>query len=292
MPASSSKEKLLIGAHTSIAGDISNALLEGQKIGATTIQLFTANQRRWDTKPLEQEAIERWHQTQHETGIKTVMSHDSYLINLGCPDSDNLKKSRHSFREEILRCLQLGITYLNFHPGAYLKDTPEKCLDCICESLYEFEDLLAKSKLRLLLETTAGQGSAVGCRFEEIAYLIEKLKHRLPIGVCIDTCHIFVAGYDLRTAEACDSTLKEFDRIIGLKHLYAFHMNDSVKGLGSRVDRHQPLGTGTIGMECFKFLMQDDRTRHLPKYLETPGGLDLWEKEIALLRSFAYTAGQ
>lgn len=282
-----SKEKPLIGAHTSIAGALSNALLEGQKIGATTIQIFTANQRRWDSKPLDQKTVELWHKTRHETGIETVMSHDSYLINLGCPDCGNLEKSRNTFKEEILRCLQLGITYLNFHPGAYLNDTPEKCLDCICDSLYLVEDLFAKSNLRLLLETTAGQGSAVGYRFEEIAYLIEKLKHRLPIGVCIDTCHIFVAGYDLRTAEACDLTLKEFDRIVGLKHLYAFHLNDSIKGLGSRVDRHQPLGTGAIGMECFKFLMQDPRTRHLPKYLETPGGLELWEKEITMLRSFA-----
>lgn len=282
-----SKEKLLLGAHTSIAGSLSNALLEGQKIGATTIQMFTANQRRWEGKPLEQEAIDLWHKTMHETGIETVMSHDSYLINLGCLDELNLQKSRKTFKEEVMRCIQLGITYLNFHPGAFGEGTPERCLDCICDSLFELEDLVSKSKLRLLLETTAGQGTAVGYRFEQIAYLIEKLKKRLPIGVCIDTCHIFVAGYDLRTAEACDQTLREFDRIIGLQHLYAFHLNDSIKGLGSRVDRHQPLGTGSIGIECFKFLMLDPRTRHLPKYLETPGGLELWEKEIALLKSFA-----
>lgn len=279
-------EKILIGAHTSAAGGAFNALLEGVQIGATTIQLFTANQKRWLGKPLDQNAIEQWQETLQKTGLSHIMSHDSYLINLGSPDPEGFSKSREAFKEEILRCLQLGITYLNFHPGAALKESPQNCLDRICENLKTFEELLGKNKLRLLLEVTAGQGTAVGYRFEQIAYLIEKLHHRLPIGVCIDTCHAFVAGYDLRTAEACDATLKEFDTVVGLKHLYAFHLNDSLKSLGSRVDRHAPLGLGTIGIECFKFLMKDPRTRHLPKYLETPGGPALWEKEIALLKSF------
>lgn len=276
----------LIGAHTSIAGGLYKALLEGQQIEATTVQIFTANQRRWDTKPLEKSTIDQWHRTREETGIKTVMSHDSYLINLGSPDSEGLRKSRHAFKEEIERCLQLDIAYLNFHPGAALNGDPQQCLDIICESLLEFEPLLANSSLRLLIETTAGQGSVVGCTFEQIAYLINKLKQRIRIGVCIDTCHIFVAGYDMHTSEACDRTLKEFDRIVGLEHLHAFHLNDSLKGLGSRLDRHKPLGEGMLGMDCFKFLMQDPRTRHLPKYLETPGGLELWKKEIAILKEF------
>lgn len=283
---SSKSTQGLLGAHTSIAGGLYKALLEGQEIGATTVQIFTANQRRWDSKPLEQGVIDQWHRTRQETGITTIMSHDSYLINLGSPDPEGLQKSRHAFKKEIERCLQLGITYLNFHPGAALAGDPQQCLDIICESLFEVEPLVANSSLRFLIETTAGQGSAVGCRFDQIAYLVEKLKHQLPIGVCIDTCHIFVSGYDLCTGQACDLTLKEFDRIVGLKHLYAFHLNDSLKGLGSRVDRHQPLGEGTIGMPCFQFLMQDPRCRHLPKYLETPGGLPLWKKEIAILREF------
>lgn len=284
---SAKEQELLIGAHTSAAGGAYNALLEGKKIGATTIQLFTANQKRWESKPLSQDAIDLWHETLAETGLQKIMSHDSYLINLGSPNPDILEKSRLAFKNEIERCLQLKIAFLNFHPGAALTDDPQRCLDRICESLFPLEDLLAGSSLRLLLEATAGQGSCVGCRFEQLAYLVQKLERRLPIGVCIDTCHIFVAGYDLTSAKACDATLREFDRIVGLKHLHAFHMNDSVKGLGSRVDRHAHLGEGLIGMECFKFLMQDPRTKYIPKYLETPEGPVRWEKEIALLRTFA-----
>lgn len=282
-----SAEKLLIGAHTSIAGGIQNALLEGAQIGATTVQIFTANQRRWDTKSLDDASIELWKKTLQETGLKKIMSHDSYLINLCAPDPVNLEKSRKAFRDEIMRCEQLGITFLNFHPGAALTDDPQRCLDRICESLLLSEDLLAQSPLRLLFEITAGQGSALGYSLEQLAHLLHKTEKRLRVGICIDTCHAFVAGYDLRTPLACDAFLKEFDRIIGLKHLYAFHLNDSLKGLGSRVDRHALIGEGQIGIECFKYLMTDPRTREIPKYLETPGGLPLWEKEIALLRAFA-----
>lgn len=280
-------EKLLIGAHTSAAGGVQNALLEGQKIGATTIQLFTSNQKRWDGRKFSSDDIALWKETLQATGLKQIMSHDSYLINLGAPDPEVLVKSRKAFKEEIQRCVDLSLTYLNFHPGAALKEDPQLCLDRICDSLLEMRPLLENSSLRLLLETTAGQGSAVGWRFEELAYILKKIGGQLPLGVCIDTCHIFAAGYDLRTAEACDTTLIQFDNIVGLKHLYAFHLNDSSKGLASRVDRHQPLGKGQIGIECFKFLMHDPRTRDLPKYLETPDGPPLWEKEIQLLRDFA-----
>jgi deoxyribonuclease-4 len=249
--------------------------------------LFTANQKRWDAKPIEEKAISKWKEVLSGTSISQVMSHDSYLINLGSPSVENLAKSQKAFREEILRCQQLGVTYLNFHPGAALTDQVEVCLDRIVESLLLIEDLVDDGNLRLLFETTAGQGSAVGHRFEQLAYLIEKVGRRIPVGICIDTCHIFVAGYDLRTAEACDATLKEFDKVVGLEHLYAFHLNDSIKGLGSRVDRHAPLGEGAIGLECFRFLMNDPRTRKIPKYLETPGGPSLWEKEIRLLQELA-----
>lgn len=279
--------KLLIGAHTSASGGAQNALLEGQSIGATTIQFFTSNQRQWKSKPLTPESLELWHKILRETGLKQIMSHDSYLINLGAPDSEILEKSRYSFKEEIERCLELKLSYLNFHPGTAKSDDPQKCLDCICESLLECAPLLGNSSLRLLLEATAGQGSVVGWRFEELAYIIQRVQQQVPIGVCIDTCHIFAAGYDLRTPAACDATLKEFDQVVGLKHLYAFHLNDSLKPLGSRVDRHQPLGKGQIGLECFRFLMQDPRTRDLPKYLETPDGPPLWKEEISLLRKFA-----
>lgn len=278
---------LLIGAHTSAAGGAYNALLEGQEIGATTIQLFTANQKQWKSKALDDQAISEWFKVLEETKLKKIMSHDSYLINLGAPNEENHEKSLIAFRDEIKRCKQLDLTFLNFHPGAALDTTPEQCLDKIVESLLSMEDLFENTGLRLLLEATAGQGTNVGYRFEHLAYIMEKVHKRLPIGVCIDTCHIFVAGYDLRTKEACDATMKEFDRVVGLKHLYAFHLNDSIKGLGSRVDRHAPLGEGLIGLECFRFLMRDPRTRDLPKYLETPGGPPLWKKEITMLREFA-----
>lgn len=282
-----SDEELLIGAHTSAAGGVHNALLEGKRIGATTVQLFTSNQRQWLSKPLPQEAIDKWKETLQETGLKKIMSHDSYLINLGAPDPENLQKSRNAFVREIERCTQLEITFLNFHPGAALKDDPQLCLDRICESLLLMEPHMQGSPTRLLLESTAGQGSTVGYLFDHLAYIISKVQHKIPIGVCIDTCHSFVAGYDLRTKEAVDATLNTFDRVVGLKHLHAFHLNDSTKGLGSHVDRHKPLGEGEIGIECFKTLMRDPRTRHIPKYLETPDGPDLWVKEIALLKKFS-----
>jgi deoxyribonuclease-4 len=278
---------LFIGAHTSIAGGVHNALLEGQKIGATTVQLFTANQKQWASRLIDEEKIALWKEAALTTGINHVMSHDSYLINLGAPDADILIKSREAFRKEADRCLQLGIDYLNFHPGASKNEDVQLCLDRICESLMELEEPLKLGHTRLLLETTAGQGSTVGHRFEQVAYIINKVEKHIRIGVCIDTCHIFAAGYDIRTPEAFDKTLVEFDNVIGLKHLYAFHVNDSMKPFNSRVDRHADLGKGEIGIESFKFLMQDSRTREIPKYLETPGGLEVWEKDIAMLREFA-----
>lgn len=279
--------ELLIGAHTSAAGGVQNALLEGQSIGATTIQFFTANQKRWEGKPLDDKTVGAWKEALQSTGAKEVMSHDSYLINLGAPDSENLRKSRKAFHAEIERCKALGVTYLNFHPGSAVGADTEVCMDLIAESLLECVPLLENTSLRLLLENTAGQGTAVGYRFEELAYILDKVQGKLPIGVCIDTCHTFAAGYDIRTAEAWDKTLKEFDRVVGLKHLYAFHVNDSAKPLGSCVDRHASLGKGLIGIESFKVLMTDPRTREIPKYLETPEGPPVWKEEIAMLREFA-----
>lgn len=280
-------DSLLIGAHTSAAGGVHNALLEGKAIGATTIQLFTSNQRQWKSKELTSQEIELWNKTLQETGLKKIMSHDSYLINLGAPDAENLVKSRDAFAAEAKRCVALDITFLNFHPGASLKADPQQCLDLIVESLLQVKPIVDKGNVRLLLEATAGQGSSLGARFEELAYVVERTQQHIPVGVCIDTCHIFAAGYDIRTPAAWDATLKEFDRVVGLKHLNAFHLNDSMKDLGSRVDRHADLGTGKIGMECFKFLMKDPRTRSIPKYLETPNGPAQWEKEIKMLREFA-----
>ena len=281
------KQKILLGAHTSAAGGIHNALYSGKDIGATTIQFFTANQRQWRGKLFTQETIDLWKQALDETGIESIMSHDSYLINLGSPNKEVLQKSKKAFREEITRCQQLDLTYLNFHPGSALTESVEQCLETIVKSMSDCKDLLSKKgNLRLLFEATAGQGSCVGCTFEQLAYLIEHTKQLLPVGVCIDTCHIFAAGYDIRTKNALAHILDEFDRIVGLKHLYALHLNDSVKDLGSRVDRHANIGKGKLGIECFKSIMEEPRLARLPKYLETPGGMETWKHEIPLLRSF------
>lgn len=280
-------KKLWIGAHTSASGGAHNALYEGREIGATTIQFFTSNQKQWQGRKITAEDLAAWEKALEETGIEQIMSHDSYLINLGSPSAEILQKSRKAFRSELERCHAFNVTYLNFHPGVATGSSEEECLDKICESLLELEDLAQQGQTRLLLEATAGQGTCVGYRFEHLAWIIQKVHRKIPIGVCIDTCHIFAAGYDIRTEEGWKKTLKSFDEIVGLEHLYAFHVNDSQKDLGSRVDRHAPLGEGKIGMECFKFLMTCPKTRHLPKYLETPDGPPLWKKEIAMLRKFA-----
>jgi len=280
-------KELLIGAHTSAQGGVHHAILQGQEIGATTVQLFTSNQRRWEGKSISDEEALLFKEAVKTTGIKKIMSHDSYLINLGSADVEALHKSRKAFREELMRCQKLDLSFLNFHPGAAVNSSEEECLVQITKSLEQLEDLVEKGTTRLLIEATAGQGSSIGWRFEHLAYLVDRLHKKIRIGVCIDTCHIFVAGYDIRTKEAWDQTLEEFDKIVGLKHLYAFHLNDSCKAFKSRKDRHAPLGKGEIGLECFKIMMTHPLIREIPKYLETPDGPELWKKEIALLREFA-----
>lgn len=277
-------KKILIGAHTSAAGGAPNALYQGREIGATTIQLFTSNQKQWNGRKISLDEVALWEKALDETGITHVMSHDSYLINLGAPDLEILGKSRKAFREEIERCHLLKIPYLNFHPGAYTSSSLEKCIETIIQSLLEFEDLMQKGSTKLLLETTAGQGTSVGHRFEQLGAIIQGIKGKIPIGVCIDTCHIFAAGYDIRTEEGWEDTFKEFDEKIGLQYLSAFHVNDSAKDFGSRVDRHADLGQGKIGIDSFRFLMQNTDA---PKYLETPGGPSNWKKEIVILRKYA-----
>ncbi len=278
------EKKVLLGAHTSTAGGIHRALLEGQEIGATVIQFFTTNQKQWQGRKITPEIIVDWEKTIKETQLSHIMSHDSYLINLGSPRDDILAKSREAFLEEVHRCNALHVDYLNFHPGAALKETVEECLDKIIESILLIKPHMT-GNLRLLLESTAGQGSTVGCRFEELAYILRGVQHHVPIGICIDTCHLFAAGYDIRTPTEWEKVLAAFDEIIGLQHLYAFHLNDSKTDLGSRVDRHANLGEGKIGWDCFSFLMNDKRTQHLPKYLETPGGPSMWKQEIKQLTS-------
>ena len=279
-------KEILVGAHTSAAGGPYKALLHGKDIGATTIQLFTSNQKTWEAKVLLREDIIQWENAKEATNIRVTMSHDSYLINLGSPDPTVWEKSKEAFQKEIIRCHLLDITYLNFHPGAYTTSSPEECLDKIVDTLLSLESLIHEGKTRLLIETTAGQGSCMGASFEEIAYMIEKTHKKIPIGVCIDTCHIFAAGYDIRTKSAWTETLKTFDEIIGLSHLFTFHLNDSMNPFGSRKDRHASLGEGEIGLECFEFVMTHPKLKYLPKYLETPYP-EKWPEEIRWLKDAA-----
>ncbi|WP_213319138.1 deoxyribonuclease IV [Chlamydiifrater volucris] len=281
-------DKPLLGAHTSTAGGLHNALIEGQEIGASTVQLFTANQRQWRRKPLKEEAIAEFFRIKEQTNLTYLMSHASYLINPGSPNRETLTKSRECLYQEIQDCISLGISFVNFHPGAALDTSKGQCLDTIIQSFLLTAPLFEQSpSLMVLLETTAGQGSLVGSSFEELAYLVNGLKNFVPIGVCLDTCHVFAAGYDISTPEGWNSVLNHFDSIIGLAYLRAFHLNDSVFPCGKNKDRHAPLGEGFIGLKCFEFLMNDPRTRIIPKYLETPGGPDLWQKEIRILKELA-----
>lgn len=276
----------LLGAHMSAQGGAYKAILEGEKIGATTVQLFTSNQRRWQDKKIEKKDIELFEKAKKETKISSIMSHSSYLINLGSPDKNLLEKSRSAFLKELKRCQLLNIDYLTFHPGSYTSSSESICLDTICKSLLKFKPHIQKKPL-LLLETTAGQGTNVGYKFEHLSYIIKKVKKDIKIGVCIDTCHIFAAGYDIRCKKSFEKTLEEFEKVVGLKYLYAFHLNDSKYELGSRKDRHESLGKGKIGLNAFKILMTHKKTKDLPKYLETPFGSKYWKEEIKLLKKFA-----
>jgi deoxyribonuclease-4 len=282
------KNPILIGAHLSISGGIHQALYEAQSLKATVMQIFTANQKQWKTHLFTDDQITLWEKAKEETHISHIMSHDSYLINLGSSDEEILQKSKLSFIQEIVRCNQLKLDYLNFHPGSAVHATPEKCIQTICESLLSFEPYLENSNLTLLIENTAGQGSQVGYTFEQLGEIVHQVHHKIRIGICIDTCHAFSAGYDIRTYDGWENTLSSFNTHIGLSYLKAFHVNDSQKDLGSKVDRHASIGEGKIGLESFKVLMNHPHTKNLPKYLETPLS-QKWESEIELLKSFVTT---
>ena len=273
------------GAHVSIKGGVENAPLNAQAIGASAFALFTKNQRQWRAKPLEPASVETFKANLESVGISArhVLPHDSYLINLGHPERAGLEKSRAAFLDEMRRCEQLGLELLNFHPGSHLKKIPEsKSLARVAESIN-----FALSQTRgvtAVIETTAGQGSNLGHRFEHLAEIIAGVEDQSRVGVCIDTCHIFVAGYDLRTREACEQTFREFDDIVGFRYLRGMHLNDSKPDLGQRVDRHASLGAGHLGWEPFRFIMNDARFDDIPLVLETPDE-SLWAQEIKRLRA-------
>ncbi len=264
---------MLIGAHMSIAGGVYKAIETGIEFDCTAIQMFTKSSNQWRAKVLEQDEIDKFLQLQEETGIFTV-AHDSYLINLGSPKKDLLKKSREAFLVEMQRCEILNIPYLVTHPGSHVGVGEEKGMEIIVESLdwlhYKTQDF----KVNICLETTAGQGTNLGYKFEQIAYMIKNTEQNERLGVCMDTCHILAAGYEIRNKRAYNKTIKEFDEIIGLDRLKVLHINDSKKDLGSRVDRHEHIGEGFIGEEPFGFFLNDRRLKKLPFLLETPKGDD------------------
>lgn len=273
-----------IGAHVSASGGVENAPKNAIAIGANAFALFTKNQRQWVSAPLSEKSISLFKQRCSEGGFdpRYILPHDSYLINLGNPDEEALQKSRAAFLDEMQRCEQLGLCMLNFHPGSHLKKISiEECLDKIAESINLA--LAQTSGVTAVIENTAGQGSNVGNRFEEIRYIIDKVDDKSRVGVCIDTCHTYSAGYDI--VGAYDEVFEEFDRVIGFDYLRGIHLNDSKKALASHVDRHDSVGDGTLGTEFFKRFMNDARFDNIPIILETPDE-ERWLDEIALLRSY------
>jgi len=289
-----------VGAHVSASGGVENAPLNAIKIGAKAFALFTKNQRQWVAKPLSLQSIDEFKINLENSGIlpEHVLPHDSYLINLGSPIKEKLEQSREAFIDELQRCEQLGLKLLNFHPGSHLQKISKRapnyeelveeaeyeCLDLIAESMNLAIEATKNSDVVLVIENTAGQGTNLGYKFEHLAYLIDKVEDKSRVGVCLDTAHTFAAGYDLRTKEAYEATMAEFENIVGFKYLRGMHINDSKVKLGSRVDRHQSIGKGEIGLDAFKFIMNDSRMDNMPLILETIDE-SIWKEEIELLYS-------
>ena len=275
------------GAHVSASGGVENAPRNATEIGATAFALFTKNQRQWRSAPLTASSIEAFGRELSAAGIdpRHVLPHDSYLINLGHPEEEGLERSREAFIDEMQRCEQLGLDRLNFHPGSHLKKiSTEECLDRVAESINIA--LRATRGVTAVIENTAGQGSNVGFAFWQLKRIIDGDEDRSRAGVCLDTCHSFAAGYDLSSELACERTFEEFDREVGFEYLRGVHLNDALRPLGSRIDRHTPLGEGQIGWDCFRFIARDSRFDDLPLILETPDE-SRWAEEIAILNKFA-----
>lgn len=276
-----------IGPHVSASGGVENAPLNAMQVGASAFALFTKNQRQWFSAPLSEKSIALFKENLEKSGISAdyVLPHDSYLINLGSPDPEGLEKSRNSFVEEMRRCEQLGLKMLNFHPGSHLKQISlEECLARVAESI---NIALDKTQgVTAVIENTAGQGTNVGFSFQHLAYIIEKVEDKHRVGVCIDTCHTYSAGYDLKTEDGYRQTWREFDDTVGAHYLRAVHLNDTKKAFASRVDRHDSIGKGLLGMEFFERFMRDPRFDDMPLILETPDETR-WAEEITLLRQLA-----
>lgn len=274
-----------IGPHVSATGGVENAPLNAMSVGASAFALFTKNQRQWISPPLTAKSIDAFKANCEKAGITPdfILPHDSYLINLGQPEDEALQKSRNAFLDEMKRCEQLGLKMLNFHPGSHLnKISLEECLRRIAESINMALD--QTHGVKAVIENTAGQGSNVGFSFQHIAYIIDKVEDKSRVGVCIDTCHTYSAGYDLKTEDGYRQAWREFDETIGAHYLCAIHLNDTKKPFASRVDRHDSIGKGLLGMEFFQRFMRDPRFDNMPLILETPDE-SLWAEEIKLLHS-------
>jgi len=273
-----------IGAHVSTAGGVENAPIRAHEIGATAFALFTKNQRQWVAKPLTEKSIEAFKENceKFHYGVNQILPHDSYLINLGHPDLDKRQKSLDAFIDELERCQQLGINRLNFHPGSHLREiSEEKCMDYIAESINFALD--QTQTVIAVLENTAGQGSNLGYKHEQLAYIIDKVEDKSRIGVCIDTCHAYAAGYDLKNDYT--GVMADFEAVVGFEYLKGMHLNDSKATLGQKLDRHHSLGEGEIGWPMFKQLMQDNRIDNIPMTLETINP-EIWSEEIKQLKAW------
>jgi deoxyribonuclease-4 len=276
-----------LGAHVSISGSIEKSIDRGVELGCNAIQIFSKNQRQWKAPPLSDESIQAFQNALQNSQIHQVVIHDSYLINLASPNSEALKKSRDSFLEEMKRADQLGVPYLVFHPGSHMNTDEKSGLKRIAESLNEVLTRQPEGNVQLLLETTAGQGDHLGYRFEQLAEIVSLVEMRDRMSVCYDTAHAFAAGYDTRTESTYEKTFNEFDQTIGLDRLKVFHLNDSKNDLGSRIDRHENIGKGFLGVESFRLLINDDRFNDCPMILETPKGELFYQENLELLRSLA-----
>lgn len=279
---------MLLGAHMSIGGGVHTAFERGKLVGCTTMQIFSKNNNQWKGKPLTDPDIINYKNEAKKTNIRPVVVHSSYLINLCAKDKSTLEKSRESFLDELNRCRLLGIPYFVFHPGSHVGQGEQTGLEIIAESLNMLHERTKGYRVKSVVEVTAGQGSNLGYRFEQIRSLIDMIENKKRMGVCIDTCHLFAAGYDVANEKGYEKTFEEFDNIIGLKRLMVIHLNDSKGILGSRLDRHEHIGKGNIGDIGFSLLMNDKRLNGIPKILETPKGNDMKEDMMNLNRLKGY----
>ena len=259
-----------LGAHMSISGGLHKAIERGESVHCEALQIFSKNSNQWKSKPLELKEIVEFKKFRDLWGSQPILVHDSYLINLGSPKEEARQKSMNAFLDEMERCESLDLPYLVFHPGSHLGVGEEEGCRLIADSLNQVFEKSAGFRVKILMETTAGQGTNIGYKFEHLRSIVDQLKSPERVGVCVDTCHIFAAGYDIRTRDGYDQTFESFDRIVGIDLIKAFHLNDSKKGFLSRVDRHEHIGKGFIGIEAFRFLMNDRRFESIPMVLETP----------------------